>query len=67
MFSLPSEFVTKDDQDMKHDFTSVVDRNATSLFLTELLRGIKEKKYNFSSPYSIPWSSLVTYSLPAFL
>ena len=34
-----SEFVTKDVEDTPSDVKSVVDRNATTLFLTELFRG----------------------------
>ena len=33
------EYVTKDDEDLPHDASSVMDRNATTLFLTEIFRG----------------------------
>lgn len=46
MHSLLSEYVTKDVADTAFDFKSVMDRNATTLFLTELFRG--------TSPISLP-------------
>jgi len=35
-----TEYVTKDVEDTPHDAKSVMDRNATTLFLTELFRGL---------------------------
>ena len=35
-----TEYVTKDVEDTPHDAKSVMDRNATTLFLTELFRGV---------------------------
>lgn len=35
-----AEYVTKDVEDTPHDAKSVMDRNATTLFLTELFRGV---------------------------
>ena len=34
-----AEYVTKDDEDLPHDAASVMDRNATTLFLSEIFRG----------------------------
>ena len=37
-----AEYVTKDVEDTPHDAKSVMDRNATTLFLTELFRGVSQ-------------------------
>jgi NADH dehydrogenase (ubiquinone) Fe-S protein 8 len=34
------KYVTKDDEDLPHDAASVMDRNATTLFLSEIFRGL---------------------------
>lgn len=55
-----AEFVSMDDQDLPVDAKSVMDRNAATLFLTELIRGIchcfktKRNMSSISSPRSLP-------------
>ena len=39
IFLLIVEYVAKEPKDTPHDATSVMDRNATTLFLSELFRG----------------------------
>lgn len=56
------EYVTLDVQDTPHDARTVMDRNATTLFLTELFRGklhsggliVLTYSYNSPNPFRLP-------------